>query len=72
MVTHVGVAFVCAFTRPNAVKWQAGKSISDRAPDSRGAKRKDSADAGSPLESGEGALSEIRATEVIHAGEEIT
>lgn len=64
----MGLKFVeLPLVRPNAIKWRAGKSIADTG-GSKTAAKKDTDVGGS-----EGAaLSEIRATELILEGEEIT
>eukprot|EP00903_Cladosiphon_okamuranus_P009460 g9019.t1 len=58
--------------RPNAIKWRAGQSISDRKPQRRKRQERSDDDDGGGGEGGESLLSEIRATEVIRQGEEIT
>lgn len=64
----MGLKFVkLPLIRPNAIKWRAGKSIADTG-GSKTAPRKDTREGGSE----EPALSEIRATELIREGEEIT
>ena len=61
--------------RPNAIKWRAGQSISDRKrqpqPQPRQQVEQGSSDDGGG-EEGSSLLSEIRATELIREGEEIT
>lgn len=54
--------------RPNAIKWRAGQSVSDRKQrKGQGRGDGDSDDSGE-----ESLLSEIRATELIREGQEIT